>query len=140
MKVFLDTNVVVSAFTARGLCADLFRLVLAEHELQSGEVIVEELQRVLEVRFKIPGTINKAIIELLRSQATIVPRPETPAATGVSDPDDEWVIASTLAAGADVLITGDKALLSLKSVAGLSIHDPRSFWQSLKGPERNHDE
>lgn len=136
MKVFLDTNVVVSAFTARGLCADLLRLVLAEHELQSGEVIVEELERVLDVRFRISGTIIKAIIELLRSQAAVVPRPETPAASGVSDPDDEWVIASALAAGADVLITGDKALLALKSAAGMPIHDPRNFWQLLRRSEK----
>ncbi len=38
MKVFLDTNVLVSAFTTRGLSADLFRLVVAEHELLTGEV------------------------------------------------------------------------------------------------------
>ena len=32
MRVFLDTNVQVSAFATRGLCADVLRLVLAEHE------------------------------------------------------------------------------------------------------------
>lgn len=32
MRVFLDTNVLVSAFATRGLSADVFRLVLAEHE------------------------------------------------------------------------------------------------------------
>lgn len=29
MRVFFDTNVLVSAFLARGLCADLLRLVLS---------------------------------------------------------------------------------------------------------------
>jgi uncharacterized protein len=33
LRVFLDTNVLVSAFAARGLCADLFELVLLQHEL-----------------------------------------------------------------------------------------------------------
>ena len=51
MKLFLDTNVIVSAFTARGLCADLFRHLLAEHELLTGEVNVVELRRVLRDRF-----------------------------------------------------------------------------------------
>jgi hypothetical protein len=37
VKVFLDTNVLVSGFAARGLCADVMRLVLAEHELIMGE-------------------------------------------------------------------------------------------------------
>ena len=33
MKVLLDTNVLVSAFATRGLCADVLRLVLTEHEM-----------------------------------------------------------------------------------------------------------
>ena len=33
VRVFFDTNVLVSAFLARGLCADLLRLVLREHSL-----------------------------------------------------------------------------------------------------------
>lgn len=40
MRVFLDTNVLVSAFATRGLCADLMRHVLAEHDLITGEVII----------------------------------------------------------------------------------------------------
>ena len=33
VRVFLDTNVLVAAFATRGLCADVVRTVLAEHEL-----------------------------------------------------------------------------------------------------------
>jgi len=132
VRVFLDTNVLVSAFTTRGLCADLFRLVLAEHELLTGDVVLEELQRVLARRFRIPASISNGILELLRTQAVIVPRPEAPTATGVSDPDDEWVIASAVAAHAEVLITGDRALLSVQTIGSMPIYSPRGFWQSLK--------
>ena len=51
MKVFLDTNVLVSAFMARGLCADLFRYVLAEHEVLTGEVSLVEFRRILRHKF-----------------------------------------------------------------------------------------
>ncbi|MGA9853975.1 MAG: putative toxin-antitoxin system toxin component, PIN family [Gammaproteobacteria bacterium] len=132
MKVFLDTNVLVSAFTTRGLCADVLRLVLAEHVLLSGEVILEELQQVLLERFQISRPVNQGIIELLRSQAVIIPRPASPVATGVRDPDDEWVIASALLGKADVLVSGDKDMLVLKRIGSLSIHDPRGFWEYLK--------
>jgi len=37
VKVFLDTNVLVSALATRGLCADLLRKVLTEHELLVGK-------------------------------------------------------------------------------------------------------
>lgn len=135
MRVCLDTNVLVSAFATRGLCADVLRLVFAEHELLSGEVILEELQRVLEKRIRVPTRVTAAILELLHNQAVIVPRPALPAASGVRDSDDEWVIATALAGQADVLVTGDKDLLVLKSVAGMAIHDPRSFWQHVKKSE-----
>ena len=36
--VVFDTNVLTRAFTTRGLSADLFRLVVAEHKLLTGEV------------------------------------------------------------------------------------------------------
>jgi hypothetical protein len=33
VRVCLDTNVLVAAFATRGLCADVLRTVIAEHEL-----------------------------------------------------------------------------------------------------------
>jgi len=33
MRVFLDTNVLVAAYATHGLCEDVFRVILAEHEL-----------------------------------------------------------------------------------------------------------
>lgn len=54
MKVFFDTNVLISAYTVHGLSADLFRLVLAEHELLTGEVNLLESRRVLGKRFRVP--------------------------------------------------------------------------------------
>ncbi len=43
MRVFLDTNVLVSAFAARGICADLLELVLLEHDLIIGRHVLGEL-------------------------------------------------------------------------------------------------
>jgi hypothetical protein len=45
--VFLDTNVLVSAFASRGLCADLFELVLLEHDLVLGRNVLRELSKAL---------------------------------------------------------------------------------------------
>lgn len=133
MKVFLDTNVLASAFATRGLCADLLRLVLAEHELLSGQVVLAELRRVLLERFRIPPPLTVGILDLLRAQAMVLPRPASPAMSGVGDPDDEWVIASALTGKADVLVTGGKAMLELETVSGMPIRGPRGFWQQLKG-------
>lgn len=37
------------------------------------------------------------------------------------DPDDDWVIATAIAAKVDLIVTGDKPLLSVGQVEGISI-------------------
>jgi uncharacterized protein len=40
VRVALDTNVLVSAVATRGICADVLRVVLTEHELVVGARVV----------------------------------------------------------------------------------------------------
>ena len=128
MRVFLDTNVLVSAFTTRGLSADVLRLILVEHELVTGEFNLEEFRRVLRTRMHAPDALIDEAEELLREQE-VVPRPATPSPMEIRDPDDAWVLASAAAGEADVLVTGDKDLLDLRSEAPLRILTPREFWE-----------
>ncbi len=131
MKVFFDRNVLISAFTTRGLSADLFRLVVAEHELLTGEVNLAELRRVLRERFKVPPAEITFVEDQLRAH-TIVARPAAPADLPLRDADDAWVLASALAGGADLLVTGDKDLLTVAERAPLPIVDPRGCWDRLR--------
>ena len=48
---------------------------------------------------------------------------------------DEWVVASALAGGADVLVTGDAAIMKLGKRAPLPILSPRGLWELIRGPE-----
>lgn len=132
MRVFLDTNVLVSGFATRGLCADLIRLVLAEHELIVGEVVLKELERVLKQKIELPADQIQEILAFLENQ-TIQPKPKSLPSISVRDEDDRWVLASALAAKADVLVTGDKDVLEvMNEVGGLTITDPRGFWNLVK--------
>ena len=131
MRVFLDTNVLVSAFATRGLCADVLRHVLAEHELLTGEVNLAEMRRVLRLRLRVPGETVDAIENLLRDQV-VVPRPRKAVDIAVRDPDDAWVLASAVAGKADVLVTGDRDLLELAGRAPVRILDARGFWEYLR--------
>jgi hypothetical protein len=65
--------VLISAFAARGLCADLMRLLLAEHEVLTGEVNLDELRRVLTKRFKATTAQVDVIEQLQRDQDLLVP-------------------------------------------------------------------
>ena len=132
MKVFFDTNVLISAFAARGLCADLTRVVLAEHELQTGDVNLIELRRVLRDRFKAPPAQIDRVEALLRDHS-IVERPDEVLPLKVRDADDAWVLASAVAGDADILVTGDQDLLVLAAKAPLPIVSPRAAWEQLRG-------
>ncbi len=132
MRVFLDTNVLISAFAARGLCADLMRLLLAEHEVLTGEVNLAELRRVLTKRFKATAYQVDLIEQLLRDQ-TVVPKPVALLSLKVRDADDAWVLASAVAGDAELLVSGDQDLLVLASRAPLPILSPRDAWSRLQG-------
>jgi len=132
VRVFLDTNVLVSAFATRGLCADLFRHILTEHDLITGEVVIIELRRVLRDRIKVPAPVVTAIEQLLREQI-VVPKPSEPHPLPIRDPDDRWVLASAVAGKADVIVTGDSDLLEVASQSPIPIVDPRGFWTMVRG-------
>jgi predicted nucleic acid-binding protein len=95
VRVFFDTNVLVSAFLARGLCADLLRLVLTEHTLVTSEVVLAELRDVLSRKGRLPAQQIEAIEMFLREH----PVGPTP--------------VQTLELGqADLFVTGDQGVLA----------------------------
>lgn len=131
MRIYLDTNVLVSAYTARGICADLVRFILAEHELVTGEVNLVELRRVLRDRFRASRDQVVAVESELRAQV-IVPRPAQPSSISVRDADDRWVLTSAIPGDADLLVTGDQDLLVVADQSPIPIVDPRGCWDRLR--------
>ena len=92
MKIFLDTNVIVSALATRGLCADLFHAILAEHELVLGETVLGEVHRVLHRKLRVPTAAVEEIEGHLRGQAKVVRAPEGRRIKGL-DKADSAVVA-----------------------------------------------
>lgn len=131
MRVFLDTNVLVSAFATRGLCTDLYRLVLAEHELASSEYVLDELHRVLTTKLKVPHAASTDIVSLVRNQS-LISSPTGPTDIEIRDPDDVMVLAAALSCAAQTLVTGDRDLLELPPIENLEIVTPRGFWEGLR--------
>jgi putative PIN family toxin of toxin-antitoxin system len=129
--VCLDTNVLVAAFATRGLCADVLRTVLAEHELIISEVILREFRQTLTRKLKAPPD-RIAAAEAVLAAFPVRPKPSEPAALPVRDPSDRWVLATAIAGGADVLVTGDRDLLAVRAQSPVRIVDPRAFWELLR--------
>jgi uncharacterized protein len=131
VRVCLDTNVLVAAFATRGLCADVLRAVLTEHELVLGDVILVEFRRALKTKLKVPADRIESA-EAVFSTIEILPKPERSSTLKIRDPDDRWVLATALDGNADVLVTGDKAILAVADDAPLLILEPRAFWELLR--------
>ena len=132
IRVFLDTNVLVSGFATRGLSADVVRLLLAEHELLTGEVVLEETRRVLTEKFGVPKGKADEIERLLRRRH-VESIPDAGLPVEGRDPDDEVVLASAIAAEAEILVTGDSDLLDVADeVDALRIMTPRTFWEEVR--------
>ena len=133
MKVFLDTNVLISAFTTRGLCAELFEGVVGEHELIICDLVLQELQRVLREKFRLPEPVIGRYLGLLRAEGRIAETTADIPPIKIKDPDDVPILACAIAANADAFVTGDKELLALGKVGNMPVIDPRGFWGLLKG-------
>ena len=135
MKVFLDTNVLASAAATRGLCADVLRLVFASHPLFISEQVLKGLKRVLRFKFGVSQDLIDDFISLLQ-QDTVLTKPAQVPRVELQDKDDLFILAAAIAAGAEVLVTGDKELLRLGHIEGLEILSPREFWETLKAQQQ----
>ena len=134
MKVFLDTNVLASAAATRGLCADVLRQVFASHQLCISEQVLNELNRVLKFKFGVGQDLIDDFIWLLQ-QDTVLAQPAKLPRVELQDKDDLPILAAAMAAGAAVLVTGDKELLDLGHIEDLEILSPRQFWEKLKAQQ-----
>ncbi|HUL36984.1 MAG TPA: putative toxin-antitoxin system toxin component, PIN family [Thermodesulfobacteriota bacterium] len=131
MKVFLDTNVLVSAVATRGLCTDVLREVLRHHHLIISPELLTELENVFRKALVLPQNIIFEFIEVIK-QDSQVSTPSPLLKVSIRDKDDLLILSSALNGGADLFITGDKELLGLQSIRNMSIVSPRVFWERLK--------
>ena len=129
MRIVLDTNVVVSGVFFAGcpgqilsawhrgqITLVLSALILAEYR----EVGAELSAQYGELDFE-------AFAALLVMNADVVEVPETLAEGVCSDPDDDKFLACAAAAGASVIVSGDRHLLAVSGWRGVDVLTPRAF-------------
>ena len=131
MRVCLDTNVLIGAFATRGLCTDVLRTVLSEHELVLGEAILVEFRRVLKQKFRLPSNRIEAAVAVFDG-IPVVPKPKSPSELKIRDSTDRWILATAILGEADVLVTGDADLLTVAKKSPVPILSPREFWEILR--------
>ena len=131
MRVFLDTNVLAGAFATRGLCEDVLRETLLNHEIVISPPLIKELKRVLKNKFKVPESLLKDTVSFLNEDAVVVKNYKK-VKISISDKDDVLILSSALEGRAEVFVTGDRELLALRRVNDMLIISPREFWEMTR--------
>ena len=129
MRLVLDTNVAASGLLWDGRPAWLIDAAQAnEVELFTSRVLLAELTRILR-RAKFTKAIaasGASLEELVLGYAElailVTPVPIPP--TVLDDPDDDHVLACALAGNAELVVSGDRDLLWLKTFRDIPIITP----------------
>ena len=115
MKVFIDTNILVStALFPKGTAAAAFyRAVLAPNRGIVTDYVIDELRRVFNLKFPEKIGLLEHFLSIALLALEIVPVPVTPIPEEelVRDEKDRPILRAAVAEQVDALLTGDKDLL-----------------------------
>lgn len=127
MRVVFDTNIFVSIFAFPGGTADqaLDRVIQGRDWLFVSPDLLMELDRVLSQKFEIGRERHAQALYLVIDKAEIV-KPKLKINV-LSDEPDNRVLECAVAARADAIVTGDKAMLALKTYKGIQIMTLREY-------------
>ena len=121
MKVVFDTNVFVSALTLPGGRGDeaLRRIIGGKDSLAVSMPIVDELLSVLARKFGYDREALSRVALFLTDVAELVEPSDT--VSVLADEPDSRILECARAAGAEVVVTGDRAMLSQGEFGGTRI-------------------
>lgn len=143
IRAVLDTNVLAAGLVGLEMTTSAPGVILSRWlagagagpvELVVSSHIMEELERALtkpyfDTRRSRPQI--ESTQSFIESVATFVEPTEI--VSGVAPhPEDDLVFSAAVSAGADYLVTGDKAFLAIGAYAGVTILSPRAFLDVLE--------
>jgi len=128
VKLLLDTNVLVAALVARGVCSDLLEHCVRHHVLISSRPLLDDLRDVLTGKFRQRSVDVRAAVGLFERSFTLV-TPDALEPPTCRDPDDDVVLATALAGESAAIVSGDQDLLILDPFRGIRVLAPAAFWK-----------
>lgn len=127
MKILFDTNVLIAAFLKGGSSYEVIEEAIHEHEIYYTTFVISEFRRVLRNKFHYPKSlINEFVIFIEKFfikgiTADIIDNI-------CRDSVDDQVLADGAINQVNVIITGDKDLLNLKTHKEIRIIHPSEYW------------
>jgi len=134
LLIVLDTNVLVSGLlrpdNAPGRIVDL--VIANSIQLAYDDRIMTEYEDVLtRAPFSFPRRQVSALLDHIRLNGTPVSAIPLPI-TGIPDPSDLPFAEVAVAAGADIIVTGNKAHFAFVGALGISTLSPSAFMKQLQ--------
>jgi len=134
VRVVFDTNIFISAFAISGGHAEEAYLHSARgtFELFTSVSILTETANTLRTKFEWShDTIQRVLRSISKSAMVLKTRPHLHI---LKDEPDNRILECALLATADIVVTGDRHLLSLKRHRGISIVRLADFLELLGRP------
>jgi putative PIN family toxin of toxin-antitoxin system len=128
VNLLLDTNVLVAALVARGVCSDLLEHCVRHHVIVSSQPLLNELRDVLTRKFNQRRVDVRNALRLFAETFTLV-EPGVLDPPACRDRDDDVVLATALAGECTAVMTGDQDLLILDPFRGIRLLAPAAFWK-----------
>lgn len=126
MRVVFDTNVLVSALVIGGRASEaMARVIEGNDRLVISRPILHELLEVLASKFSRDAEQLARVAVLLSDIGEMVSTTENLAV--LADEADNRILECAIAGHADVIVTGDRAMLQQKSFQGISIVTLREY-------------
>ncbi|MBC7334217.1 MAG: putative toxin-antitoxin system toxin component, PIN family [Actinobacteria bacterium] len=135
MKIFLDANVIISAFITHGHAAELVEYCLIHHKIYTSDFIIKEVKRNLKEKFNFNDKEINEVINFIKSNFINVGKYKRLNKKISNDPDDDNVLAAAIFEKVDCIVTGDKDLLIIKKFEDIKILSPKDFWKFEKFSE-----
>jgi len=131
MKALFDTNVLLAAFLSNGVCYELYIETHDKCAVFHTAFVLHEFSRTLKTKFHFHEDRINELVSFVKSTSRAGITGET-TVTVCRDINDNQILSDALANDIDVIVTGDKDLLILKSYETAKILSPAQFLLLMK--------
>ncbi len=133
MRILVDTNVIVSGLIAKGACFEILEDLVYSHTPFVTPYVMDECQKVLLHKFHLSKGTVKSLLQTVdrhfKKGKTSTKRPNI-----CRDANDNQILADALINEVDIILSGDKDLLSLEEYEGIKMIGPKDYWKLRPTP------
>ena len=127
MKIYFDTNVIISAFLTKGTSFEVIVDAIGFHEIYYTDFLIEELKKVFKEKFCFSKQSIDEKINFIK-QYFIKGRNAIKLERICRDVSDNRILSDAIFNQIDLLVTGDSELLEIKQYKRLKIISPDEYW------------